>query len=538
MSLGDVVSRVEQELSRRVSRSKYEVDPVLWAKEYLGIELWQKQREIIESIRDNRNTAVAAGHGVGKTYVASVAVAWWIDTHPPEETFVASTAPSVDQVNLLWDNLRRLHGLAQRRYNEGLIDHPLPGEILGDNKWKLPDGSLLGQGRKPPDNKSDVAFQGRHANFLMAIGDEAVGLSPGYLEALGNIATAATNRQLLLANPTDPSCAMAKLWDEKITGWHRMHISVFDSPAVKEDPEFDISKAPALSGWDYINEKKEEWGEDDPRYIARVLGEWAFDAGDLVFSAAELESARSTFVLPDPDALPEHGWDISGDGVDFTVGYECLRGEVWETDDTGKPVKATGRQGYRIRRVDKWNKTPLVGTNPNSPGTATKIDQWAGSRGAYLVKIDAAGLGKGVYDGLIDLGATNRYLLAGVYGSTPSQDPREYINIRVETFFKLKEDMNKGRLDLDPKDDVLIEQLSGVQYEHSPRGGLKIESKQEIRKKGRKSPDDADACWYARYEIPGLNDVPVGTVLTQDPADIPDYGFMQYVRGAGQPILG
>ena len=173
-NLVDVTDRVTGEIHKIVKSKRYREDPALWSKEYLGIDLWSKQREISESVRDNHNTAVAAGHGVGKSFVASIIAAWWADVHPVGETFIASTAPSVDQIAIIWDGIRRVHGLAKQRYEDGIVDHPLPGYITGDNKWKLPDGTLLGQGRKPPDNKSDVAFQGQHARYLLAIGDEAV----------------------------------------------------------------------------------------------------------------------------------------------------------------------------------------------------------------------------------------------------------------------------------------------------------------------------------------------------------------------------
>lgn len=533
MSIVPVAKDLFAERSRKARGELYKDDPVLWAREYLGIELWSKQREIIESIRDNRNTAVAAGHGVGKTFVAGVAVAWWVSTHPPEDTFVASTAPSVDQVRLLWDNVRRLQGIAQDRYEKGLVDHPLPGYITGDNMWKLEDGSLLGQGRKPPDAKSDVAFQGRHAKYLLAIGDEAVGLAPGFLGALGNIATGSANRQLLLANPTDPGCAMAKLWADHITSWNRMHISVFDSPAVTGE-DFELPEDSAISGWDYINEKREEWGEEDARYIARVLGQWAFDSGNTVFTAEDLASAKNTHVLPDPAGAPEVGWDIARMGADSSVGYTLEKGEVWETDGNGKPVKTTGRVGFRIRRRAKWSKAPLTGTNPQNPGSSERIHEIALADGHQLVKVDASGIGSGVLDGLYEIGGN--YQVVEVFAGAPATDPRAYVNMRAELFFQLKADMNAGTLDLDPSDEDLIEELMGVQYEHNDKGVVKIESKESIRKSGRKSPDHADACWMARLDVAHMlsevNRLAPGSTMTVDPYDVidmPQWGDRGYV---------
>lgn len=41
-------------------------DPVAWATERAGLELWSKQREILYSLRDNSNTAVKSCHSAGK----------------------------------------------------------------------------------------------------------------------------------------------------------------------------------------------------------------------------------------------------------------------------------------------------------------------------------------------------------------------------------------------------------------------------------------------------------------------------------------
>lgn len=540
MSLAFVAEEVSKRLEVRILNRLYVDDPVRWCEDYLGIKLWRAQREILESIRDNRNTAVAAGHGIGKSFVAGIAAAWWVDVHPPSETFVASTAPSVDQVSILWDNIRRVHGLAAQRYKAGLVDHPLPGYVTGDNKWKLEDGTLLGQGRRPPEQKSDVAFQGRHADYLFAIGDEAVGLSPGFLNALGVIATGQWNRQLLIANPTDPGSAMAKIWDREDPNWVRMHISVMDSPRIKPEPGFDPDQdAPGLSGWEFVEWARAEYGgEDDPRYLARVLGEWAWDAGNTIFTAEDLASARNTVVIPDPSGETETGWDIARMGSDATVGYILRRGEVWTTDpETGKPVEGTGVEGFHIRRRAKWVKAPLFGDDPANPGSANRIHDITLGDGTQIVKVDASGIGSGVIDGLTQLNPENRYVIVEVFGGAKSSDPRAYRNMRAEQFFQLKSDMNRNILDLDPEDVELFDELAGIQYELMDGGVIKVEGKDAIRKSGRKSPDHADGLWYARLDVRDLlGTLPEGTILSRDRETIPDWGFQEYARRAGQPI--
>lgn len=483
------------------------------------------------------------------TFVMGIGACWWVDVHPEDETFVASTAPSADQVNLLWDNIRNIHALSRQRFEDGLVDHPLPGNITGDNKWKRANGSLLGQGRKPPDNKADVAFQGRHATYLLAIGDEAVGIPGGFLNALNNIATADDNRQVLLANPTDPSSEMAKIWSEKRKSWVRMHISVYDSPAVRNEPGFDISKARAISGRGYIEEAREMYdckcsGDDhkketcDPRFLARVCGEWSFDAGNTVFSEVDLAQGRNCVVLPDPLESPEFGVDVArSEKGDWTRVYMMERGKVWRTDENGKPTEETDVDGYRVRYVDGWRGAPITGTNPENLGSAQRVHNLAMGQGVTFVKIDAAGIGGALVDGIEEIFRTQHqrfmYALGEVWGGERALDKRAYLNKRAEQYFRLKRLMGRGRVDIDPDDTELQDELRGIVYENAKDGQIKMMSKDDMRRKGKKSPDRADAVWYAMWDP--YEDNPMADKNKGDIVALDEDMYLENEIGAGIP---
>lgn len=48
-------------------------DPASWVSDRLGQMVWSKQREVMESVRDNRKTAVRSCHGAGKV----TWLRWW-----------------------------------------------------------------------------------------------------------------------------------------------------------------------------------------------------------------------------------------------------------------------------------------------------------------------------------------------------------------------------------------------------------------------------------------------------------------------------
>ena len=126
MSLVNVAVEVNNRIDATRKKSLYRDDPVLWAQDIAGVHLWSAQRKVAESIRDNQNVAVKAGHSVGKSFLIALLVCWWVDTRYPD-CFVASTAPSQAQIGaIVWREVERVRTAIAKRYRDGLIDHQLP----------------------------------------------------------------------------------------------------------------------------------------------------------------------------------------------------------------------------------------------------------------------------------------------------------------------------------------------------------------------------------------------------------------------------
>src|SRR6267378_1954719 len=91
------------------------LDPVLFASHLLGEDVWQKEAEILQSIKNNRRTAVKACHGVGKTFSLAVAALWWLARYP--EGIVLTTSATQRQVRTqLWSEIHRLVERARVAY--------------------------------------------------------------------------------------------------------------------------------------------------------------------------------------------------------------------------------------------------------------------------------------------------------------------------------------------------------------------------------------------------------------------------------------
>lgn len=550
-------------------KARYVTDPVLWAKDVLGVELWWKQQEIAQAIATGgkKSIAVRAGHGVGKSFLSAVLVCWWLDVHPVGSAFVATTAPSAAQVRaILWREIRGLLERSQSRYKEfqrlqkdgkdtkGLPDHALPGYVTGNDEWKTPMGVLIAQGRKPPDHKED-AFQGIHAQYVLAIGDEAVGLNEAMIDSLSNITSNDTSRRLLIANPTNPASRLGAIFSGKIndkTGeeygasWDLHAISVLDSPnfhgggmcpddcerrAEHDTLPLGLGMPPdalrALSGPTYVEEKRIEYGVDSPRYRSRVLGLFAYDSGNNLFTEYALGKGRDAECFVPDDSRKVLAVDVAraetGDSTflytsESGLMYDWVEKEHGDGHVTSELGSVTDVEGYKIRFIDSFRGRPFSDRVENDGnggvaktiGQATLIHQHAMELGVSQVRIDASGVGKGLVDALfsIDLkGAPRSYIIVEMLGSRSSPDVMVWKNDRAFQYDKLRERMEHGLIDIDPEDALLLEQLGDIIYEEAaPHGAILIESKESMKKRGVKSPDAADTCYYAAALLPGIDD--------------------------------
>ena len=137
----------------------------------------------------------------------------------------------------------------------------------------------------------------------------------------------------------------------------------------------------------------------------------------------------------------------------------------------------------------------FIGFNLNEKINTSDTMELTGIISKYIEKfspiavcIDAGGGGVGVYDRLVELGYTCCKLIN--FGGK-AKDFRKYFNKRAEMWGLLEEFIkNDGFL---VYDNTLLNQISTVEYGYNSNGQLKIEAKDEIKKRLKGSPDGGDA---------------------------------------------
>lgn len=458
-----VLEQAKSNLQTLAKKEMYKHDIALWAKEKLGIHLWSKQVEIAQALIKHKKVAVKSCHGSGKSYFASIVVAWWVDTRYGTESVVVSTAPTYEQVNkILWRYIRQHWGKSK-----------LMGNVTQTDEWKDSKGEVVAWGRKPADTNTQ-GFQGIHSSGgVLAVIDEACGVNETLFTGVEAITTGSLDRILAIANPDIPTSEFGRIFLKDDPSWHKITISAFDTPNFTGEYMPEIAKQ-GLVSVEWVEDKKRSWGEDSPRYKSKILGEFTTEGGRSLFTLETLSRGQTAEIRPLVATRPVLGCDIARFGDDYTVVYMNHDGHV--------------------RLLDKWNKTDTV-------VTAQKIRELAWEHNASEVRIDGVGLGGPVVDMVAHM-SDNRYETIGLVGNAASPDLDNWVNARAFWYDDVRERMFKGEIDISIEDDVLEDELGDIEYLFGKKsGGLQIESKDDIIKRRNKSPDFADAFIYACARI-------------------------------------
>ena len=483
-------------LSAAEDQETLRLSPVGFAHEVLGVDLWAKQEEILNAVRDHRRVAVKAGNGVGKGFTAAVAVLWFLCSHQPST--VLTTAPTARQVrHVLWQEIRRLYRASPA---------PLGGKLLVTRLDMPHDRFALGLSTDEVDQ-----FQGFHSPNMFIVVDEAEGVGEPIFEAIDAVMTAGNGKLLLLGNPTSVTGTFRRAFHEDRHLYHNITISTLDSPNVKQQRVV----LPGLTTHEWVAERVALWGPDNPMYQARVLGHFTDRAEDTLISLTHIEQAiarHGTLTLALPNVIPAppsvipaeagtHGPDFVASRAPDQWSYVGdSRDTLSEDEDQSN---APTILAVDVARFGADQSVLLLAT----PTAVLRLEahhgldtmQLAGRvADAYRrqspkrIVVDEIGVGAGVVDRLKELNLP----VTGINVGRPARQRTLFANLRAEGYWRLRELFSQDLLAI-PNDPELAGQLSSLRYSYNSRGQLIIESKDDARARGIPSPDKADAMMLA-----------------------------------------
>ena len=421
--------------------------PVQFAREVLGVTLWSKQEEVLEALKDHQRVAVKSGNGLGKGFSAAAAILWFLCCHDP--AVVLSTAPTFRQVrHVLWREVHRLYRRAS---------FPLGGKLL-DTRLEMSEFRFaLGLSAD-----SDDEFQGFHSPNMLIVVDEAEGVEETIYEAIEAIMTSEHCRLLLIGNPTTVSGTFRAAFHEDRILYHTITISALESPNVKA--ERVVTRGLTTQRW--VEERKKVWGEENPIYQARVLGEFPDPGEDTLIALSMVEEATGReSTEPSEEEQPVLAVDVARFGSDKSVILR-RRGMVVEDVQAYRGLDTMKLTGLIVAAIDSCNPQEVI--------------------------VDEVGIGAGVVDRLREQG----HRVQGINVGRPAQDSQHYANLRAEGYWRLRQLFTEGAISV-PVDNDLVGQLTALRYGFNSLGHVVIESKDEMRRRGVPSPDKADALMLA-----------------------------------------
>lgn len=440
--------------------SPYLEDPNGWA-ESNGVWLWSGQKKIGQSLVENRYTAVRSCHGIGKSFEAALLVNWWLDVHKPGEAFVVTSAPTGRQVYaILWRYIRRQH----RQWD-------LPGRITLDADYYMEisgEDELVGYGRKPAD-WDPAAFQGIHARYVLVVLDEAGGVPKSLYDATDSLVTSPGSRVLAIGNPDDKNSHFATLFRPG-SAWNGIRISAYDAPAFTGERVPPVLREELVTR-EWVEERRRDWGEESPLFRSKVEAEFPEDAEDSVVPGSWAFRCKNA---PDED-------------------------DSTEPNEGGLDCGAGGDESVMIHRLGSRAIPVFSDRNPDTMSTADKAHMYAVQLGMTRVKVDSIGIGKGIADRMRRLGS-GKYEVIEVNVGQRSTDPKRFPKLRDQIWWEVGRQLSQdGGWNLSEMPDDFLAQLTAPKYTIDASGRVKVEPKDETKKRIGRSPDHADAALLAFY---------------------------------------
>lgn len=398
-------------------------------------------------------SATASGRGPGKSALVAWLNMWFMSTRLGG-TCINTANTEAQLKSRTWAELGKWHTLAINSHwfeRSALSLRPSSWfeEALKD-QLKIDTGYYYSQAQTFSDESPD-SFAGVHNhNGILVIFDEASGIPASIWKVTEGFFTDPVMHRyhFVFSNPRRSSGEFFECFHKFRDYWKKRNL---DSRTVE--------------GTDHrvLQEIVDKHGEDSDEARVEVKGEFPRQGDRQFISRQDVIDAvkrGDDNTVADPHAALMMGVDIARFGTDSTV----IR---WRQGRNGKIIPATKLKGRDNMEV------------------ANTIAHLIDTHGPDAVCIDA-GNGTGVIDRLREM----KYKVYEVWFGSKAEE-QEWANKRTEMWARMREWLKGAAIDSDPE---LLDDLTAPEYKFMGQSDrIMLETKEELRKKGFSSPDNADA---------------------------------------------
>lgn len=461
-----------------------------WVEVATGNELWTIQDEVLAELSVPRaQVVVPSCNASGKTFLAARAALAFYDAYTPGAPCIecdptgtkggcrgCKVLTTSSKESHLKDNLWGEIRLAISQLARNGVT--LPGELAPADTFLLDswgDHFIRGQVAT-----KEEGFQGYHAAHKLIIGDEATSVSEDVSRGITSLQATADTRLLLIFNPTTTdtyAAAMARSPLSKV-----IKITAFDTPHFTGEhiPEGSNLVTPAF----LETLKANGMGPGSYEWTTRVLADFWSLGEDLLIPHGWVEAAKNRQNLM---------LGTVGMGVDFAP-----YGTAEQTIALRRGENLVDITAYPAGRTDHF----IMG-NPEEPTVLSPVQRKVRDYGPWVIVFDADGVGAGTFGDWTRLHewAIKRNFMRPDSTIIPFRGGRKitdhYLNARSGWWWALRKRYERGGISMAVRDPKLDAQLSQMTYTIMENGAIRVETKEQMRRRGLDSPDRADAVMYA-----------------------------------------
>jgi hypothetical protein len=439
-------------------------DPVRFVRDQFKAEPDEWQKDALVAVSTDFKVAMSACKGPGKSCLLAWVMWWFLATHPHAQIMAVSITADNLRDNLwkelaVWQSKSELLKEVFEWGAERIVSRKYPATW-----W----ASARAFSKSATPEQQAATLAGFHGQNIMVVLDEIGDYPPGVLPAaeaiFANEDIGGAKRLVVAGNPTSPKGPLYGIVTRP-DGWTVIRIT--------GDPD-DPKRSPRISlAW--ARAEIARWGRDNPYIKVNILGEFPPAGADQLISIDDVMKAMDR----DVPALSYRSDPI-------IWGLDPSRSARAGADEAA----LARRQGVLMRKFHTWRGLD----GPQLAAAVAKLLLDAEDKDQFpdAIFVDVGGVGASCYDHLCLLGYEDLVFPVD-FGGSASDD--RFHNKRSEMWWSLAEWVHASTSCL-PKDPALQEELVAPNYGYrvvNKRTALILESKEDMKKRGVRSPNRADA---------------------------------------------
>ncbi len=422
---------------------EWRADALRWIREVLGVEPTPQQIDIIKHFMLYRFIAVRSGNKVGKTSVSAWLLLWFICCF--KDARIPCTSPSESQLKKgIWQEVGKWYRELPDFFKEQFEYH---AEALTHRSRGLSWQAYI----KTATKENPEVLSGAHSNNILVIMDEGSGIDTLIINNILPLLGSPNAYSIILGNPLRTSGFFYDVFNGKPSIFKKLlKYSAEDSPLMPKE---------TLIAWEQAY-----GGKDSNYYKVHALGEFPDSDSDQLIPLGIVDNAVKNELSFEEYKNSNMIW-----GIDVGLDH-----------DASTILK---RQGRKLHKIVKFHK---IGDSVKLAGRIKEEYHYAKVK-PTIINIDEIGIGRGTLDILKGW----KLPIRGINVGTSPREKGRFANLKAEVWYELRDWLLQENPDI-PDDQDLITDLVSTRFQTNPSGKLKIEGKDQIKKRIGRSTDYGD----------------------------------------------